>query len=94
MHLHLEIPDSLADLLKARAEAQGLSPDRFVSCVLENTLRVRPSEDAPSAPPFESGYGMLAKYGPAPSAEEIEDNRRDMFRDLAALTGDTDRRGH
>jgi hypothetical protein len=23
---------------------------------------------------------MLAKYGPAPSAEEIDENRRDMFR--------------
>jgi hypothetical protein len=23
---------------------------------------------------------MLAKYGPAPSAEEIDENRKDMFR--------------
>jgi hypothetical protein len=23
---------------------------------------------------------MLAKYGPAPSAEDIDENRRDMFR--------------
>jgi len=30
--------------------------------------------------PFTSGYGMLAKYGPAPSAEEIDENRREMFR--------------
>jgi hypothetical protein len=33
--------------------------------------------------PFETGYGMLAKYGPAPSAEEIDENRRDMFRNFA-----------
>jgi hypothetical protein len=26
---------------------------------------------------------MLAKYGPAPSAEEIDENRREMFRGLA-----------
>ena len=26
---------------------------------------------------------MLAKYGPAPSAEEIDENRRDMFRGFA-----------
>lgn len=29
--------------------------------------------------PFKTGYGMLAKYGPAPSAEEIDENRKDMF---------------
>jgi hypothetical protein len=33
--------------------------------------------------PFETGYGMLAKYGSAPSAEEIDENRRDMFRNFA-----------
>ena len=27
--------------------------------------------------------GMLAKYGPAPSAEEIDENRREMFRNFA-----------
>ena len=27
---------------------------------------------------------MLAKYGPAPSAEEIDENRKDMFRGFAA----------
>jgi hypothetical protein len=26
---------------------------------------------------------MLAKYGKAPSAEEIDENRREMFRDYA-----------
>jgi hypothetical protein len=26
---------------------------------------------------------MLAKYGPAPSAEEIDENRREMFRSFA-----------
>jgi hypothetical protein len=32
-----------------------------------------------SGPRFETGYGMWAKYGPAPSAEEIDQNRREMF---------------
>jgi hypothetical protein len=26
---------------------------------------------------------MLAKYGPAPSAEQIDENRREMFRGFA-----------
>ena len=81
MHLNIELPDALGAVVKAQAQAEGLSPDRFVSRVLENTLA---ADLAPqSAKPFETGYGMLAKYGPAPSAEEIDENRRDMFRNFA-----------
>ena len=77
MHLNIELPDALGAVVKAQAQAEGVSPDRFVSRVLENTLA---ADLAPqSAKPFETGYGMLAKYGPAPSAEEIDENRRDMF---------------
>jgi len=32
------------------------------------------------AAPFKSGRGMFAKYGEAPSAEEIDANRAEMFR--------------
>ena len=82
MHLNIELPDALGAVVKAQAQAEGLSPDRFVSRVLENTFAA--DLFAPqSAKPFETGYGMLAKYGPAPSAEEIDENRRDMFRNFA-----------
>lgn len=37
------------------------------------------SDEGKPLKPFTSGYGMLAKYGPAPSAEEIDENRREMF---------------
>ena len=30
--------------------------------------------------PKKSAYGLLAQYGPGPSAEEIDENRREMFR--------------
>ncbi len=81
MHLNIELPDALALQVKAQAQAEGMSPDRFVSRVLENTLAA--VEPQKSTKPFETGYGMLAKYGPAPSAEEIDENRRDMFRNFA-----------
>jgi hypothetical protein len=67
--------------VKEQARAQGISPGRYVSRVLEETLgsaRAQAQSD-----PFETGYGMGAKYGPAPSAEEIDENRRDMFRNFA-----------
>lgn len=82
MHLNIEIPDALGAVVKAQAQAEGVSPDRFVSRVLENTLAAK-LESHTSMKTFETGYGMLAKYGPAPSAEEIDDNRRDMFRNFA-----------
>jgi hypothetical protein len=36
-----------------------------------------------SGRPFETGRGIMAKYGPAPSAEEIDANRAEMFRGFA-----------
>lgn len=79
MNLTIDIPDALGAALKAQALAQGVSPDSLVRQVLSATitpLEVR------SSGPFETGYGMLAKYGPAPSAEDIDENRRDMFRNF------------
>ena len=74
----IEIPDDQAAALKARAAAHGLTLEAWFAKLAE--------EEAPaSAPlkPFKTGRGMLAKYGPAPSAEEIDQNRRDMFRGFA-----------
>jgi hypothetical protein len=35
-------------------------------------------EGQSSGAPFKTGHGMFAKYGQAPSAEEIDANRADM----------------
>ncbi len=80
MHLNIELPDALGAAVKARAQAEGVSPDHFVSRVLEDTLSAGVQN---SAKPFETGYGMLAKYGTAPSAEEMDHNRREMFGNFA-----------
>ena len=45
-------------------------------------------DEEPSGPPFKTGRGLLAKYGPAPSTEEIDANRADMFRVLVRLLRD------
>lgn len=82
MNLTIELPDELGAVLKAKAQAQGMSPDRYASLVLEDKLlpeTVQPEADKP----FDTGYGMWAKYGPAPSAGEIDENRREMFRNFA-----------
>ena len=82
MTLIIELPSELEAALKAQARAKGMSEARFVRQVLERALTSEPGEEKPGQP-FETGYGMLAKYGPAPSAEEIDENRRDMFRNFA-----------
>jgi len=39
-------------------------------------------EDQSSGVPFKTGRGMFAKYGQAPSTEEIDTNRADMFQNF------------
>jgi hypothetical protein len=63
--------------LKAAAQAKGLSPDAFVREVLDKILAEAAAEPAK---PKKSAYGLLAKYGPGPTEEEIDENRREMFR--------------
>ena len=70
-------PQDEARLL-AVARAKGLSPNDLVREAVEMILAEAPAEDGPKEPTH-SLRGILAKYGPAPSAEEIEQNRREMF---------------
>ncbi len=78
MTLTIELPDNLEAALKAQANAQGVSEAGYVRTLLERDLTT-PTTMEP-LPPFETGYGSLAKYGPAPTAEEIDANRVEMFR--------------
>jgi hypothetical protein len=61
--------------LNAKAAALGFT--------LQDWLKKLAGEEAEPTQPFKSGYGILAKYGPAPSAEEIDENRREMFSGFA-----------
>ena len=76
MTLLIELPDDQAAMLKARAAAMGLTLNAWLGKL---------AGESPAAPrkPLKTGRGMLAKYGSAPSAEEIDENRRDMFSGFA-----------
>jgi plasmid stability protein len=80
MNLTIDLPDDLAAALKAKALAQGVSLAGFTRQVLEEA--VKPAEGQRNKPK-KSGYGILAKYGPGPSEEEIDENRREMLRGFA-----------
>ena len=74
-----EIPAELEYDFAALARAEGVSPEDYLRQLLVREVRNR----RPPALPLKSYYGVLAKYGPAPSAEEIDENRREMFRSFA-----------
>jgi len=77
----IEVPGELEAALKNQANAHGVSPAGYVRVVLERDL-ASSLEAQSSGTPFKTGRGILAKYGPAPSAEEIDANRADMFRNF------------
>ena len=66
MTVKIELPDEQAAVLTAKAGEQGLA--------LEDWLQKPAKQEAPAGQqnkPLKSAYGLLAKYGPALSAEEI-----------------------
>jgi plasmid stability protein len=73
----IELPQKLEAALKVQTNAHGVSPESYVCEVLERDL-ASALEGQSSAAPFKTGRGMFAKYGQAPSAEEIDANRADM----------------
>ncbi len=68
--------------LVAIAQSKGLSTDALVrealDKILADALGIEPKKE-----PIHSSRGILAKYGPAPSAEEIDQNRAEMFANFA-----------
>ena len=77
MTLVLDLSKELEAALKLQAQVNGIDTVGYARRVLERALGM---EEEQPGPPFKTGRGMLAKYGPAPSAEEIDANRADMFR--------------
>ena len=77
MTLTIDLSKELEEALTTQARAQGVDAAGYARQVLERALGME--KEAPG-PPFKTGRGLLAKYGPAPSAEEIDANRADMFR--------------
>ena len=64
--------------LIAAAQAKGISPEALVREALDKVL-AGTGEETGTKQPVRSLRGLLAKYGPAPSAEEIDQNRAEMF---------------
>jgi hypothetical protein len=77
MTLIIDLSEDLEAALVAHAQAEGVAAAGYARRVLARALGM---EEEPDGPPLKTGRDLLAKYGPAPSAEEIDANRADMFR--------------
>jgi len=80
MNLNIEIPDRLATGVWGKALRKGVTASTFAFKVLEQVLSQQPEQ---KAGPRKSSYGLLAHHGPGPSAEEIDENRKEMFSGFA-----------
>ena len=65
--------------LMAAARARGLSTAALLREAVDRILEETPGNTNSGKEPTQSLRGLLAKYGPAPSAEEIDQNRAEMF---------------
>ncbi len=63
----------------AVARARGLSADALVREALAEILTEPAGDTRNAKEPTRSLRGILAIYGPAPSAKEIDQNRAEMF---------------
>jgi hypothetical protein len=71
-------PQEEAKLL-AVARAKGVSANVLVREAVNRIIAEAPGVANVKKEPTVSARGILAKYGPAPSAEEIDQNRAEMF---------------
>ena len=83
MTVKIELPDEQAAVLTAKAAAQGLTLEDWLQNLAKQEAPKQEALTGQQNKPLKSAYGLLAKYGPAPSAEEIDANRADMFRGFA-----------
>jgi hypothetical protein len=76
MTLIIDLSKELETALTAHAQAEGVDAAGYARLIIERALGM---EEERPGPAFKTGRGLLANYGPAPTAEEIDANRADMF---------------
>lgn len=78
MTINLSLEPQKQAKLVALARAKGLSTDDLLLEAIDKILAEASETHSPKGP-SRSLRGLLAQYGPAPSAEEIDQNRAEMF---------------
>jgi hypothetical protein len=80
----IELSEELEEKVKARAATRGMAAKALVRELV--AVGAGPVVDAArvrqAVKPLKSGRGMCAKYGITLTEEDIDENRRDMFRNF------------
>jgi hypothetical protein len=91
MNVTIDLSEQNAAALEAQARAAHMPPERYLSKIVARALhsghpgeKPEPSAEQPLKPK-KSAYGLLAEYGPGPTEEEIDENRREMFSTFGEL---------
>jgi hypothetical protein len=85
MNMTIDLSEQTSAALEAQARAAHMPPERYLSKIVARALQSQHPGETPEhsagQPPKakKSAYGLLAKYGPGPTEEEIDENRREMF---------------
>ena len=85
MNVTIDLSEQNAAALEAQARAAHMPPESYLSKIVARALHSQPPGETPEQSagqplkPRKSAYGLLAKYGPGPTEEEIDENRREMF---------------
>lgn len=78
MNLEIRKPE-LIQRVNAEVHSRHLhDADELLEKALDALDEKSPAPVEPRKP-RKSAYGLLAKYGPGPTSEEIDENRREMF---------------
>jgi hypothetical protein len=91
MNVTIDLSEQNAAALEAQARAAHMPTERYLAKIVERALQLqhRPgaSDQAEGQPPKprKSAWGLLAKYGPGLTEDEIDENRREMFRGFGDL---------
>jgi hypothetical protein len=91
MNVTIELSEQNAAVLEAQARAAHMPPESYLSKIVVRALLSQHSGEPPEhfaaqqLKPKKSAYGLLSKYGPGPTEEEIDENRREMFRGFGEL---------
>ena len=78
MNVTIDLSEQTAAALEAQARAAHMPPERYLSEIVARALHGGQPAEQPLKPK-KSACGLLAKYGPGPTDEEIDENRREMF---------------
>jgi len=93
MNVTIHLSEQNAAALEAQALAAHMPPESYLHCVVARALQDnqrgraahQQAEEQGALKPKKSAHGLLAQYGPGPTEEEIDENRREMFSGFGEL---------